>query len=158
MWAEEELKTGTLSNGTVENYLGAIRCIKKHPIADHHGGTKKSRIGSLSEMKNGNIGWMNPIRTDGRIKNPNRHGIRIPVLDENGVQKVGTRNRKQWKRVLTDATGWNNPKNCELWRSEWANVCNAHLKTENHIDHRSYARQGKLEIPTIHEGADARKN
>lgn len=45
----------------------------------------------------------------------------------------------------------------ELWRSEWANVCNAHLKAENHIDHRSYARQGKLEIPTIHEGADARK-
>lgn len=34
MWAEEELKAGTLSNGTVENYLGAIRCIKKHPIAD----------------------------------------------------------------------------------------------------------------------------
>ena len=28
MWAEEELKVGTLSNGTVENYLGAIRCIK----------------------------------------------------------------------------------------------------------------------------------
>ena len=90
-------------------------------------------------------------------KNPDRHGIRIPVLDENGNQKVGARNRKQWKRILTDATGWNNPKNCELWRSEWANVCNAHLKTENHIDHRSYARQGKLEIPTIHEGADARK-
>lgn len=79
------------------------------------------------------------------------------VRDENGVQKVGARNRKQWKRVLTDATGWNNPKNCELWRSEWANVCNAHLKTENHIDHRSYARQGKLEIPTIHEGANVRK-
>ena len=34
MWAEEELKTGTLSNGTVENYLGAIRCINKHPIAE----------------------------------------------------------------------------------------------------------------------------
>ena len=34
IWAEEELKVGTLSNGTVENYLGAIRCIKKHPIAD----------------------------------------------------------------------------------------------------------------------------
>ena len=32
MWAEEELKVGTLSNGTVENYLGAIRCIKKHPV------------------------------------------------------------------------------------------------------------------------------
>ena len=46
-------------------------------------------------------------------KNPDRHGIRIPVLDENGNRKVGARNRKQWKRVLTDATGWNNPKNCE---------------------------------------------
>ena len=34
MWAEEELKTGTLSNGTVENYLSAIHCIKKHPIAE----------------------------------------------------------------------------------------------------------------------------
>ena len=34
IWAEKELKVGTLSNGTVENYLGAIRCIKKHPVAD----------------------------------------------------------------------------------------------------------------------------
>ena len=34
IWAEEELKTGSLSNGTVENYLGAIRQIKKHPLAD----------------------------------------------------------------------------------------------------------------------------
>ena len=90
-------------------------------------------------------------------KNPDRHGIRIPVLDENGVQKVGARNRKQWKRVLTDATGWNDPKNCELWRSEWAGMCNRHLSIDNQIDHRSYERQGKLKVPTIHEGADARK-
>ncbi len=34
VWAEEELKTGTLSNGTVENYLGTIRNIKKHPMAE----------------------------------------------------------------------------------------------------------------------------
>jgi hypothetical protein len=90
-------------------------------------------------------------------KNPDRHGIRIPVLDENGNQKVGARNRRQWKRVLADATGWNNPKNCEFWRSEWAKECNRHLSQEKRIDHRSYARQGKVQIPTIHEGADARK-
>ena len=90
-------------------------------------------------------------------KNPDRHGIRIPVLDENGIQKIGARNRLQWKRVLTDATGWNNPKNCELWRSEWAKVCNEHLPLHNQVDHRSYEKQGKLQIPTIHEGADARK-
>ena len=125
---------------------------------DHSWGNKEVKDWDFVRDKNGNIvedeshpdWWQDK-------KNPNRHGIRIPVLDENGNQKVGARNRKQWKRVLTDATGWNNPQNCELWRSEWANVCNAHLKTENHIDHRSYARQGKLEIPTIHEGADARK-
>ena len=90
-------------------------------------------------------------------KIPERHGIRIPVLDAVGNQKLDSRNRKQWKREVTDATGWNNPKNCELWRSEWAKECNLHLKKEQQIDHRSYERQGKIEIPTIHEGADARK-
>ncbi len=90
-------------------------------------------------------------------RNAERHGIRIPVLDADGKQKLDSRNRKQWKRELTDATGWNNPQNCELWRSEWAKECNQYLKKENQIDHRSYERQGKLEIPTIHEGTDARK-
>ena len=125
---------------------------------DHSWGNKEVKDWDFVRDENGNI-VEDESHTDWwqDKKNPARHGIRIPVLDENGNQKIGARNCKQWKRVLTDATGWNNPKNCELWRSEWANVCNAHLKTENHIDHRSYARQGKLEIPTIHEGADARK-
>ena len=33
VWAEEYLKTGSLSNGTVENYLQTIQRIKKHPIS-----------------------------------------------------------------------------------------------------------------------------
>ena len=89
-------------------------------------------------------------------KDLSRQGIRIPILDEEGNQKVGARNRKQWKRVLADSTGWNNPKNCELWRSEWAKECNLHLPKEKWIDHRSFARQGKVEIPTTHEGTSAR--
>ena len=32
-----------------------------------------------------------------------------------------------------------------------------HLSVGNQIDHRSYERQGKLKVSTIHEGADARK-
>ena len=44
-----------------------------------------------------------------------------------------------------------------LWRSEWAKQCNLHLPKEKWIDHRSFARQGRLEISTIHEGANARK-
>ena len=43
-------------------------------------------------------------------KTSERHGIRIPVLDADGNQKLDSRNRKQWKREVTDATGWNNPK------------------------------------------------
>ena len=34
IWAEEELKVGTLSNGTVGNYLQALNRIKQHPISD----------------------------------------------------------------------------------------------------------------------------
>ena len=33
VWAEESLKTGSLSNGTVENYIQTIKRIKKHPIS-----------------------------------------------------------------------------------------------------------------------------
>ena len=125
---------------------------------DHSWGNKEVKDWDFVRDANGNI-VVDESHSDWwqDKKNPDRHGIRIPVLDENGNQKVGARNRKQWKRVLTDATGWNDPKNCELWRSEWAKVCNAHLSVEQRVDHRSYARQGKLEIPTIHEGADARK-
>jgi hypothetical protein len=90
-------------------------------------------------------------------RDPLRQGIRIPILDNMGNQKVDSRNRKQWKRVSVDATGWNNPKNCELWRSEWARECNLHLPKEKSVDHRSYKRQGKIEIPMVHEGAEARK-
>ena len=125
---------------------------------DHSWGKKEVKDWDFVRDKNGNIvideshpNWWQDK------KNPDRHGIRIPVLDENGIQKIGARNRLQWKRVLTDATGWNNPKNCELWRSEWAKVCNEHLPLYNQVDHRSYEKQGKLQIPTIHEGADARK-
>lgn len=31
------------------------------------------------------------------------------------------------------------------------------MKQEQQLDHRFYERQGKIEIPTIHEGAEARK-
>ena len=49
---------------------------------------------------------------------------------------------------LTFPSG-NSPPNVSRSR----NACKCSAVT----DHRSYARQGKLEIPTIHEGADARK-
>lgn len=125
---------------------------------DHTWGKKEGKDWAFVRDKNGEIviDTTNPNWWQDK-KNPDRYGIRIPVLDEKGKQKLDSRNRKQWKREVVDTTGWNNPKNCELWRSEWAKVCNQHLAKGNQIDHRSYKRQGKQKIPTIHEGADARK-
>ena len=134
--------------------LVTMRPFKK----DHTWGNKEVKDWAFVRDKDGNI-VMDETHPDWwqDKKNPERHGIRIPVLGVDGNQKLDSRNRKQWKREVTDATGWNNPKNCELWRSEWAKECNLHLKQEQQIDHRSYKRQGKIKIPTIHEGADARK-
>ena len=134
--------------------LVTMRPFKKN----HTWGNKEIKDWAFVRDETGNIviDETHPNWWQGK-KTPERHGIRIPVLDADGNQKLDSRNRKQWKREVTDATGWNNPKNCELWRSEWAKECNLHLKKEQQIDHRSYERQGKIEIPTIHEGADARK-
>lgn len=134
--------------------LVTMRPFKKN----HTWGNKEIKDWAFVRDKDGNI-VMDETHPDWwqDKKNPERCGIRIPILDADGNQKLDSRNRKQWKRELTDATGWNNPKNCELWRSEWAKECNLHLKQEQQIDHRSYERQGKVQIPTIHEGADARR-
>ncbi|NLL94011.1 MAG: MobA/MobL family protein [Clostridiales bacterium] len=124
---------------------------------DHSWGNKEVKDWNFERDSSGQI-LINPSHPNWwqDKKDPSRCGIRIPILDEEGNQKVGARNRKQWKRVLTDSTGWNNPKNCELWRSEWAKECNLYLSKEKWIDHRSFARQGKVEIPTIHEGTSSR--
>lgn len=134
--------------------LVTMRPFKKN----HTWGNKEIKDWAFVRDKDGNI-VMDETHPDWwqDKKNPERCGIRIPILDADGNQKLDSRNRKQWKRELTDVTGWNNPQNCELWRSEWAKECNLHLKQEQKIDHRSYERQGKIQIPTIHEGADARK-
>ena len=86
------------------------------------------------------------------------NGQKVPVIDpETGKQKLGAKNQKIWKRVITPTNDWNNPKNVEKWRAEWAKTCNKCLAPDHQIDHRSYKRQGKKQIPTIHEGYVARK-
>jgi hypothetical protein len=63
---------------------------------DHSWGKKEVKDWDFVRDKNGNIvideshpNWWQDK------KNPDRHGIRIPVLDENGIQKIGARNRLQ---------------------------------------------------------------
>ena len=85
-------------------------------------------------------------------------GNRIPVIDpKTGKQKIGARGKKMWERISVSLTDWNDQTKAEEWRKSWADICNEHLKGQDHIDHRSYARQGKKQLPTIHEGYVARK-
>lgn len=89
------------------------------------------------------------------------HGKKIPLLDKNGKQKVriraGRGEEKLWVRETVQANDWNSHDRIEEWRESWANICNQYLSPEQHIDHRSYIRQGIDLEPTIHEGHIARK-
>lgn len=73
------------------------------------------------------------------------------LYDSYGNPKLDKNGKKQSRRV--DTTDWNNRQNSEIWRESWANICNSYLEKNGQaerIDHRSYKRQGKEEIPNIH--------
>ena len=75
------------------------------------------------------------------------------ILDDNGNRiKLPSGN---WKSFKVDTTNWNSQENAEIWRSDWANICNRFLEQSSQferIDHRSYERQGMDKIPSIHLG------
>lgn len=87
-----------------------------------------------------------------------KNGQKVPAIDsKTGKQKIGARGRKMWKRATVAYNHWNDPQNVEKWREAWSKEVNQYLAPEKQIDHRSYKRQGKEQIPTIHEGYIARK-
>lgn len=78
------------------------------------------------------------------------------LLDEQGNRILG-KNRKPKTRKV-ELTTWNDKGNAEKWRENFADLCNRYLEKNNlekRVDHRSYERQGREEIPTIHLGASA---
>jgi hypothetical protein len=88
------------------------------------------------------------------------NGERIPILNEDGTQKLDSRNRKQWKRELVDSTGWNREEKVTEWRNKWETMTNKALEKANikeRVSAKSYEEQGIEKIPTIHEGYVARK-
>ena len=81
-------------------------------------------------------------------------------LDENGeriFQKINKQGRKQYKSHKEDYNNWNAQERVEEWRALWAECCNKRLSERDQIDHRSYARRGIDQVPTVHEGYTARK-
>ena len=90
---------------------------------------------------------------DNKTPNPHAHimlTMRPLNLDGTWGQKVRKINGK---RMYT--TDWNERDKAEVWREAWADAVNAELARQGFaetIDHRSYARQGVEQIPTVHLG------
>ena len=91
-----------------------------------------------------------------KIYKLDERGERIPQLDANGNQKLGKRNEKLWERVRVDRFE-PNEKMAEIWREAWKTHVNQYLQPENHIDNKSYQRQGLDITPQIHVGYSPRK-
>lgn len=84
-------------------------------------------------------------------------GNRVPLIDKKtGQQKVDSHGRKAWKRINAEVNPLDEKSMLKTLRQSWAEVCNERLQPADHIDARSYADQGKDQIPTVHEGYAAR--
>ena len=96
---------------------------------------------------------MRPIEPDGTWGTKSKKEY---MLDDNGERillKSGV-----FKTRKVNLKDWNDQSKAEEWRATWADCVNALLEHENHaerIDHRSFVRQGKDEIPTVHLGVAA---
>ena len=82
------------------------------------------------------------------------------MLTMRPIEKDGTWGQKSrsvnGKKIPT--VDWNEHTKAEEWREAWANSVNAafeKLGMAERIDHRSFERQGKDELPTIHLGVAA---
>lgn len=96
-----------------------------------------------------------PLNPDGSWGNKQR---REYILDEHGNLIPDGKGDYEFKAVPT--TDWGSPERLEAWRQAWAELCNAKFKEKGlpqHIDHRSYTRQGIDQIPTVHEGPAVRQ-
>lgn len=75
-------------------------------------------------------------------------------LDENGNRiRLPSGSYKSHKENTVD---WNEQKYAEIWRHGWADTANKYLEANNcpeRLDLRSYVRQGKEQIPTVHMGS-----
>jgi ATP-dependent exoDNAse (exonuclease V) alpha subunit len=79
------------------------------------------------------------------------------ILDRDG-NKIYDPKKRSYKCRSIPATDWNEQTKAEEWRGAWAEICNQVLEQNGHterIDHRSYARQGIDQIPTVHLGVAA---
>lgn len=98
---------------------------------------------------------MRPLNKDGTFGQKQQ---REYMLNENGERIRDESRNYVFNAVHT--TDWHKPETLEAWRAKWCEIVNAKFaekKLDCRIDHRSYARQGIDQIPTVHEGPNVRK-
>ena len=96
---------------------------------------------------------MRPINEDGTWGAKSKKEY---ILDDNGERIRLKSGALKTRKICT--VDWNEPTKAEEWRSAWADALNAALEHESisqRVDHRSYARQGIEQIPTVHLGVAA---
>ena len=98
--------------------------------------------------------WSSKRKTEYAL---DENGERIPLLDENGNQKLDSKNRKQWKRINTEVNPLDKKDTLIEMRKSWADCCNEFLNDKQRITHLSFKDRNLAEAPTIHEGYSARE-
>ena len=113
------------------------------------------REGDLSNPHFHVLTTMRPLNPDGSFAAKQR---REYALDEHGNRIRDGDSKYVFNAVHT--TDWHAPETLEAWRAAWCDLVNRRFEEKNlpcRIDHRSYARQGIDQIPTVHEGPNVRK-
>ena len=125
---------------------GMIADLAVH-VPDKEGGLSNPHFHVLTTMR--------PLNPDGSFAAKQR---REYILD-----KHGNRIRDGDGKYVFNAvhiTDWHAPETLEAWRAAWCDLVNRRFEEKNlpcRIDHRSYARQGIDQIPTVNEGPNVRK-
>ena len=109
------------------------------------------------------------IITEGGVKEAItfRHGVVYKkayfppsIAEAQGLQRVSKYPKStKYGRQNPISERWNSEEQLCLWREAWADHVNRYFEQagkSEHIDHRSFADQGRDEQPTIHEGVVAR--
>ncbi len=97
---------------------------------------------------------MRPIVPDGSWGDKQKKEY---ILDKDG-NRIYDKKKRSYKCKSIATTDWHERTKAEEWRAAWAEAVNAELERTGHagrIDHRSYARQGSKQIPTVHLGVAA---
>lgn len=92
-----------------------------------------------------------------KVYSLDKNGEKIPLLDQNGEQKIGAKGRKLWKRERIQTNDLDKKENVIEWRKSYCQIVNEYLPQEQQLTPLSYQDRGINKIPTVHEGFTARK-